>query len=135
MIKLIILSLQAILFSPDNCDISVMADECVRQMPKKFSVLKTFPLARRKDKTYAECSYVLTKGTRYNIGACINAKEDLKIEIFNSKRALVASVTGKKKYSKLTYKCSSSGIYYMRFSIENSPDICGATLLSFSKVK
>lgn len=133
MIKMIILSLQAIFSSPDNCDTSVMADECVRQMPKKFSVLKTFPLARRKDQIYAECSYVLTKGTRYNIGACVNTRDNLKIEIFNSRRALVASVTGKKKYSKLVYKCASSGIYYMRFSIENSPNICGATLLSFSK--
>jgi len=133
MIQVIILSLQAIFSFPDNCDTSVLASECVRQMPKKFSVLKTFPLARRKDQTYAECSYVLTKGTRYNIGACITAKDNLKIEIFNSRRVLVASITGKKKYSKLVYKCVASGIYYMRFSIANSPDICGATLLSFSK--
>jgi len=135
MIKLIILSLQAMFSQPDNCDTSLMADECRRQMPKRFSVLKTFPLARRKDQNYAECSYVLTNGTRYNIGACVNSKDNLKIEIFNSKRVLVATVTGKKKYSKLSYRCVSSGIYYMRFSIENSPDICGATLLSFSKTK
>lgn len=133
MINMIILSLQAIFSLTDNCDTSMLADECVRQMPKKFSVLKTFPLSRRKDQTYAECSYVLTKGTRYNIGACITAKDNLRIEVFNSKRALVASIVGKKKYSKLSYKCVSSGIYYLRFSTENSPDICGATLLSFSK--
>jgi hypothetical protein len=133
MIKLIILSLFAIFNSPDKCDTSVLADECVRQMPRKFSVLKTFPLARRKDQSYAECSYVFTKGTKYNIGACVNSKDNLKIEVFNSRRALVASAIGKKKYSKLAYKCVSSGIYYMRFSIESTPDICGATLLSFSK--
>ena len=133
MIKMIILSLQALFWLTDNCDTTPQADECMRQMPKKFSVLKTFPLARRKDQVYAECSYVFTKGTRYNIGACITAKDNLKIEVFNSRRTLVASVTGKKKYSKLGYRCISSGIYYMRFSTENSPEICGATLLSFSK--
>src|SRR5689334_9835117 len=105
MIKLIILSFLATFGAPENCDTSPLASECVKQMPRKFHTLKTFPLAKRKEQQYIECSYVLTKGNRYNIGTCFNSVDNLKIEVFNSKRSLVASITSEKKYSKLSYKC------------------------------
>jgi hypothetical protein len=134
MIKLFILSLLSVFGSPDNCDTSPLASECVKQMPKKFHTLKTFNVMKRKEQEYFECSYVLTKGTRYNIGACFNTVDNLKIEVFNSKRSLVASISSEKKYSKLTYKCLASGIYYMRFSfVSSSSNSCGASLLSFAK--
>ena len=132
MIKLIILSLLSTFGVPENCDTSPLATECVKQMPRKFHTLKSFSLAKKKEQEYMECSYVLTKGTRYNIGACFNTVDNLKIEVFNSRRSLVASITSGKKYSKLTYKCISSGIYYMRFSFDSSNNSCGASLLSFA---
>src|SRR5258706_626877 len=132
MIKLIILSLLSTFGLTDNCDTAILTTECVRQMPRKFRVLKSFPLAKNKEQGFVECSYVLTKGTRYNIGAYFNSLDNLKIEVFTSRRSLVASMTSGKKYSKLTYKCSSSGIYYMRFSFDSSNNSCGASLLSFT---
>jgi hypothetical protein len=132
MIQLIILLLLSTSGPPDNCDTSPLASECVRQMPRKFHTLKTFNVMKKKEQEYYECSYVLTKGTKYNIGACFNTVDNLKIEVFNSKRSLVASITSGKKYSKLTYKCLASGIYYMRFSFDSSNNSCGASLLSFA---
>jgi hypothetical protein len=132
MIKFIILSLLPAFMLPDNCDTSPLATECVKQMPRKFRTLKTFSVVKRKEQEYFECSYVLIKGTRYNIGTCFNAVDNLKVEVFNSRRSLVASNTSGKKYSKLTYKCGSSGIYYLRFSFDSSNNSCGASLLSFS---
>jgi len=132
MIKLIILSLLSSLHAADNCDTSPFADECVRQMPRKFRTLKSFSFPKRREQEFIECSYVLTKGTRYNIGACFNETDNLKIELFNSRRALVASINSGKKFSKLNYKCVSSGIYYMRFSFGTSANSCGASLLSFA---
>ena len=132
MIKLIILSLLSSLNAPDNCDTSPFANECARQMPRKFRTLKSFSFAKQKEQEFIECSYVLTKGTRYNISACFNEVENLKIELFNSRRALVASINSGKKFSKLNYKCVSSGIYYMRFSFGSSTNSCGASLLSFA---
>ena len=87
---------------------------------------------KKNEQGYYECSYVLTKGTRYNLGTCFNTADNLKIEVFNSKRMLVASITSEKRYSKLSYKCEASGIYYMRFSF-NSNNSCGASLLSFAR--
>jgi hypothetical protein len=134
MIKLVILFL-AILNLPEPCDTSSLADECVKQMPRKFSVLKTFPLIKKKEPGFFECSYVFTSGTKYNIGACFKDNA-LKIELYNSRRTLVASAqAGKKKFSKLNYKCVSSGIYYVRFLTEATEENCGATLISFSKAK
>jgi hypothetical protein len=135
MIKLIILSFLSIFTSPDNCDVSPLANECVKQMPRKFRTLKSFPLSKKKEQEYVECAYVLTKGTRYNLGACFNTVDNLKIEMFNSRRSLVASIISGKKYSKLTYKCGASGIYYMRFSFDSSNSVCGAGLLSFTPTK
>lgn len=132
MIKLFILLLFSAFSSPDNCDTSPLASECVKQMPRKFRTLKAFNVMKRKEQEYYECSYVLTKGNRYNIGTCFNTVDNLKIEVFNSKRSLMASITSGKKYSKLTYKCLSSGIYYMRFSFDSSNNTCGASLLSFA---
>ena len=133
MTRLFIFWLLSAFGSPDNCDTSPLASECVKQMPKKFHTLKTFNVMKRKEQDYYECSYVLTKGNRYNIGACFNTVDNLKIEVFNSKRSLVASISSEKKYSKLTYKCLSSGIYYMRFSFASSNNSCGASVLSFAK--
>jgi hypothetical protein len=132
MIKLFILSLLSLFGYPDNCDTRPLASECVKQMPKKFRTLKTFNVMKRNEQGYFECSYVLTKGTKYNLGTCFNSVDNLKIEVFNSKRMLVASITSeKKKYSKLSYKCVASGIYYMRFSYDSN-NSCGASLLSFA---
>ncbi len=132
MIKLIILSLLSTFGPPGDCDTSPLASECVKQMPRKFHTLKTFPLAKRKEQQYIECSYVLTKGNRYNIGTCFNSVDNLKIEVFNSRRSMVASLTSEKKYSKLSYKCIATGIYYMRFSFDSANNSCGASLLSFA---
>jgi len=132
MINLIILFLLLSLDAADNCDTSPFANECVKQMPRKFRTLKSFSFTKRKEQDFFECSYVLTKGTRYNIGACFNEVDNLKIELFNSRRALVASINSGKKFSKLNYKCVSSGIYYMRFSLGSSANSCGASLLSFA---
>jgi len=135
MIKLIILSLLTIFVSLDNCDTTQLTEDCVRQVPRKFRALKSFPLTKKKEPGFYECSYVFTNGTRYNIGACFK-DNSLKIELYNSRRLLVASASpGKKNYSKLTYKCVSSGIYYIRFLTESSDETCGATLISFSKLK
>lgn len=135
MIKLIILSALFASGLNDICDTSPLAIECVRQIPKKFSVLKSIPLIKKKEPGFYECSYVFTNGTRYNIGACFKDNA-LKIELYNSKRVLVASASaGKKKYSKLNYKCVSSGIYYIRFLSESPDENCGATVISFSKPK
>ncbi|MBI1769607.1 MAG: hypothetical protein HYR67_14660 [Bacteroidetes bacterium] len=131
MIQLIILLLFSAFSVADNCDISPLTTECIKQMPRKFRSLKSFSLPKRKE-GFIEYSYVLTKGTRYHVGACFNAVDNLKIEVFSSKRLLVATITSKKKYSKLTYKCASSGIYYMRFSCNSSDNSCGAGLLSFA---
>lgn len=133
MLKLIILPLFSFFGMPENCENLALADECKRQIPKKFSVLKAFQLNKKKEQTFAECSYVFIKGTKYNIGACFNTKDNFKIEVYNSRRSLVASVESKKKYSKVAYKCVTSGIYYMRFSLETPDDVCGASLISFSK--
>lgn len=131
MIKPFILSLLSVFGSPDRCDTSPLASECVKQMPKKFRTLKTFNVMKKNELGYYECSYVLTKGTKYNLGTCFNSVDNVKIEVFNSKRMLVASITSEKRYSKLSYKCVASGIYYLRFSFDSS-NSCGASLLSFA---
>lgn len=77
-----------------------------------------------------EVSYILTKGTRYQISICSTGapRKAIRIEVFDSGRKLVASAVG----NTLQFSGKKNGIYYIVYSYEQPATEEFTSVLSFA---
>jgi hypothetical protein len=120
-----------------SCDSKTYKDKILNTIPSQFTYLKSYTLdGQGGGKPNIEYSYIFSKNTTYLVMIANSSPQTkgLKVTIYDSNRKqLVTSVTQAKYYPAIMYKCNATGIYFLRFTFENSNDYCGGSVLAFKR--
>lgn len=102
-----------------------------------FTFLKSYKVDGNKS-GLVEYSYVFSKDTQYLLiyGDASDETAKVLVTLYDGSRKELASNFDKKNNRYLPgigYKCTATGIYYMTFSMKETDDKCGVSVLGFKK--
>jgi hypothetical protein len=111
--------------------------DCISQLLPGMNFIKNYKLDNSSDKrSKIEYSYVFTRGTTYNVHICHGGSKNVKtpeLVIYDYNRHKVASnVSDGKTFNSTLYQCTSSGIFYLEYVLDQSFPYYGESILSFS---
>lgn len=121
------------------CDSKPHMDRCTSALPDGYTFLKSYSIdGKDGSKKTIEYSYIFSKDTNYLIMLANNAGnpqvQGLKVTIYNSNRQpLAESFARGKYYPAISYKCNATGIYFIKFTFDNSPSYCAGSVLAFKR--
>lgn len=125
-------------YSSGQCDSDEFLDNCASNLGT-YNYIKSFVVnANPRKQGNPEFKYVFSKGSTYMMIACTENTGNGKIVIslYNRDHNLIATTYDektKKYYPDLQYPCSSTGVYYIKATIEGTKSGCGLCILGFTK--
>ena len=137
--KLLIFILPVLLLSGltthAQCNAETLSTQCIPKLASGFNFLKSYKV-EKSGKDYVEYSYVFTKGTQYMINICGPGENanGIIVTLEDSERNKVASSKVKDQYiSAIAYPCNKTGIYYIRYTFDQTSGYCGGSALGFKR--
>jgi hypothetical protein len=122
-----------------QCDADTYTNKLIEKLPQGYAFLKSYKIdGENGAKDKLEFPYIFSKDSNYMI-TLGNKELELKgvvLNLYDSNRKLVATnqdPASKKFYSGVSYKCASTGVYYLTFSFENQKESCAAAVLGFKR--
>jgi hypothetical protein len=122
-----------------QCDADTYTSKLIEKMPEGYAFLKSYKIdGENGAKAKMEFPYIFSKDSNYMI-TLGNKELELKgvlLNLYDSNRKLVATNQdpgSKKFYSGVSYKCASTGVYYLTFSFESTKESCAAAVLGFKR--
>lgn len=120
-----------------QCSPEQYTDACIPKLASGFNFLKSYKIdGQGGSKSTVEYSYVFTKGTQYMINVCATGEstDGIVVSLFDSSRNQVASSKINGQYiSAIAYPCNTTGIYYIKYTFDNSSQFCGGSALGFKR--
>ncbi len=120
-----------------QCDADTYSNECIPKLSDGFNFLKSYKIDGQEGaKDKVEYSYVFTKGTQYMINVCAEeaGSDGILVELYDSRRKMVGTNFHKGEVlPAFVYPCKATGIYYIRYVLEESSASCGGSALGFKK--
>lgn len=120
-----------------QCNAELYISRAMRELSQGFQFSKSYRIDfRGGTRKKIEYTCVFSKDTNYQIH--IVSKDGnaygLIGTLYDSRRnRIVTSYYNNKFMSSWTYKCRSTGIYYLSFTYKDSKSYCGAAVLGFSR--
>ena len=137
--KLLIFILPVLLLSGltthAQCNAETLSTQCIPKLAAGFNFLKSYKV-EKSGKDYVEYSYVFTKGTQYMINICAPGENanGIIVTLEDSDRNKVASSKVNDQYiSAIAYPCNKTGIYYIRYTFDQTSGYCGGSALGFKR--
>ena len=118
-----------------QCNSDALSNQCIPKLSAGFNFLKSYKIEKG-GKDFVEYSYVFTKGTQYMINICAAAQptDGIVVSLFDSQRNKVATSKINGQFiSAIAYPCSTTGIYYIQYTFDNSTAYCGGSALGFKR--
>ncbi|HEX2968660.1 MAG TPA: hypothetical protein VHO46_06110 [Bacteroidales bacterium] len=123
------------LSSSGQCDYGIFPADCSFSLGS-YNYIRSYTVqARPRKKAVEENTYIFTKGSTYRMIACAGDGK-MTISLYDKDHNLIATTfdqTEGKNFFELQYPCSSTGIYYIKTSLEGARAGCGLCVLGFSK--
>ena len=120
-----------------QCDPEPMTNSCIPKLASGFNFLKSYKIdGQNGNKPKVEYSYVFTKGTQYMINVCgaDGNTDGIVVSLYDSNRNKVGeSIHNGQALSAFVFPCSTTGIYYISYSFNNSTAYCGGSALGFKR--
>ncbi|NJO00624.1 MAG: hypothetical protein HC880_02090 [Bacteroidia bacterium] len=120
-----------------ECDAKPYKDKCVGDLPTSYTFLKSYTIdGKDGTKKTVEYSYIFSKETSYLVMLSNgNAQtKGLKVTLFDSnRRQLATSFVNGKYYPAMAYQCRATGIYFIRFTFEDTNNYCAGAVLAFKR--
>ena len=118
-----------------QCNAEILSTQCIPKLASGFNFLKTYKVEKG-GKEYVEYSYVFTKGTQYMINICAptQSADGIIVTLEDAERNKVASSKVNDQYiSAIAYPCNKTGIYYIRYTFDETSSYCGGSALGFKR--
>jgi hypothetical protein len=118
-----------------QCNAETLSSQCIPKLAPGFNFLKSYKVEKG-GKEFIEYSYVFTKGTQYMINICQPGQnvQGITVTLEDSDRNQVASNRLNDQYaSSIIYSCNKVGIYYIKYTFDNSANYCGGSALGFKR--
>lgn len=120
-----------------QCAPGSLSRECIDNISEGFIYLKSFSIDGQDNlKERIEYTAVMSKDTQYAFKICTSDEgaDGIILTIFDSNRNEIISNQQESDIDpELNYICTSTGIYYLRFTFYESMNRCGGCILSFKK--
>ena len=137
--KLLLFVFTVILLSGFNadaqCNAESLSTQCIPKLASGYNFLKSYKIEKG-GKEYVEYSYVFTKGTQYMINLCAPGENanGIIVTLEDSERNKVASSKVDNQYiTAIAYPCNKTGIYYIRYTFDDTTSACGGSALGFKR--
>ena len=121
--------------APAQCNAEILSTQCIPKLGAGFNFLKSYKV-EKSGKDFVEYSYVFTKGTQYmiNIFAPGQSADGIIVTLEDSERRKVASSKVDDQYiSAIAYPCNKTGIYYIKYTFDETSSYCGGSALGFKR--
>ncbi len=122
---------------PMACNTKAFTDQVIHKLPKGYTFLKAYPVdGRQGQRKCLIYSYIFSKNSVYTIRMKNSSPKNigLIVKVLDSrKRIKVSSYARGKYYAGLNYKCSATGIYYIKFCFDGKGDYCAGGVLAFKR--
>ena len=120
-----------------QCNTELYVNRSMRQLATGFQFSKSYRIdGRGGSLKKIEYTCVFSKETNYQIrisGQDRNAHGIIGT-LYDSRRKKLASSYYNNKFLKgFTYKCNSTGIYYLSFTFKSSQSFCGSAVLGYKR--
>ncbi len=132
-----LLSILAYMNCDAQCNSSEYSQKCITKVKDGFTFLKSFAIDTNDGaKNKIEYSYVFSKDTEYFLNVCSqgNDSDQVIVTIYDSNRKVASTnYVNNKFFPAIIFSCKSTGIYYITFTFNKSPDVCGGSVLAFRR--
>ncbi len=122
-----------------QCEPGSLSRECINSISEGFIYLKSYSIdGQDNSKERIEYTAVMSKDTQYSFKICTSFEgaDGIILTIYDANRNEIASNREKGIIvPDLNYMCTSTGIYYLRFTFFESRNSCGGCILSFKKTQ
>ncbi len=128
--------LMAVVSGKAQCNTSQYSQQCITKVQDGFTFLKSFSIDAGNSKDKVEYSYVFSKDTEYFLNVCSenNDADDIIVTIYDSNRKVVSTnYVNNKFFPAIIFACKSTGIYYITYTFNKSPKLCGGSVLAFRR--
>ena len=120
-----------------QCIPGSLSRECIPSISEGFIYLKSYSIDGQ-DKTREKIEYtvVMSKNTQYAFKICtsLEGADGIILTIYDANRVeIISNRRGTLVDPEINYRCTSTGIYYLRFTFFESENRCGGCILSFKK--
>ena len=118
-----------------QCNAETLSTQCIPKLASGYNFLKSYKIEKG-GKEYVEYSYVFTKGTQYMINLCAPGENanGIIVTLEDSERNKVASSKVDDQYiTAIAYPCNKTGIYYIRYTFDDTTGACGGSALGFKR--
>jgi len=121
-----------------QCDSDEFLDECA-ELLDDYTYVKVFDVNTDKKVTKMEYSSVFSKNHEYRLaikGGTELSQKKIIVNLYDRNKKLISSSYYKPQnlhVSKLGYKCSATGVYYIEAYFEDNATNCGIIILGFKK--
>lgn len=135
----IIIPLQNVV-TAQQCETTSVLPACLGLL-KDFTFVKSLTIDKdlfKAGNTEAEYSYLFSKGTTYLVTVCDNnpINKKMVLNFYDSKDKLITSSYNeaeKKHYLSITFPCTATGIYTLKYSFLNNNVSCGISVIGVLK--
>jgi hypothetical protein len=120
-----------------QCDTEIYTERALRILPQGFTFVKSYRVDGKNGiKKQIEYTCVLSRDTNYAIR--LSSKDGgvngLKVTLYDSQRnELATSFANNKLFLGWTFKCKTTGIYYLSFTFQDSQSYCGGAVMGFKR--
>jgi hypothetical protein len=135
---IILLSISTLaLNSYAQCNSDLLSEKSMRSISPGFMFEKSYRIdGKGGAKNKIEFTCILSKDTNYQFTMTTKdgGSENMTFNLLDSKKNTVASnFVNDKFFSSLTFRCRSTGLYYLSFNFAESSSFCGAAVVAFRR--
>ncbi|MCS6967778.1 MAG: hypothetical protein RMJ44_00360 [Cytophagales bacterium] len=120
-----------------QCDAEVYSQKALKALQQGYTFVKSYKIdGKNGARKNIEYTCVFSKDTNYMLrieGKDGGAKGIVATLLDNQRQELTTNNLNGKSYPGWTYRCRSTGIYYILFSFKDSESYCGAAVLGFKR--
>jgi hypothetical protein len=120
-----------------QCNAELYNNMALKMLQPGYTFVKNYRIdGKGGERKKIEYTCVFSKDTNYMIRVAgkDGGSKGIVATLFDSKRQQMAtSYLSSRFYEGWIYKCTSTGIYYITFSFQDSQSYCGAAVLGFSR--
>lgn len=120
------------------CDVKSLTDRCIKILPEGYTFLKSYSIDGQGGvKTQLDFQYIFSNGTTYIVTIAKDQPnvERLVIRLYDaSQREITSSYKDGKYNNYIAYKCSTTGIFHLKYFYEKgTTDFCAGSVLGFKR--
>jgi hypothetical protein len=118
-----------------QCDSEIYAAQALKTLGTGFTFVRAYKIdGKEGTRKQIEYTCVMNKDNSYmmRVASKDGAANGITVTLYDAQRAeLAVNQLNNKSFNGWTFKCTTSGIYYITFTFKDAPSFCGAAVLGF----